>query len=400
VYSHKHAVENTKFPEGRRADGRAISESSIKAVLVALANHANGGEKEPTLKNWAWPSNETLAEESKCGVATVKRVLAWARHLRFFKHVTSRQKEGMTTRYLFRDVIEVDGKEMFKGGSSQELLGGGSQELPWVAPQEVLGSSLGYKGAAPQEPLPSSPGATGGSLGATNTIKKTSTEGFQLKAIRESCKAAASTNSTTTDTDSCPICGASLYEGKCDGSYVEHLGPVAEEVLSDFVPRYENREEEYYDLSEGKRKPGLTLIWVMDRHDSKLNLPVPRPQTIITLFPDNIKARHGEHKAGSEYFILPWETFLRYNHDMVVLPAGTKEFNLSQEELEDYRFDSVRDAGLPSEFDLEVAFNFISRVIPEDDPEFQHFRERVLAVYQELMAEVPPLSSANMAAAE
>ena len=82
-------------------------------------------------------------------MATVKRVLAWARHLGFFKHVVSRQKEALTTRYQFRDVIEVNGKEMFKGDGSQELPGRGSQELPWAAPQELL---------------PSSPGATGGSL--------------------------------------------------------------------------------------------------------------------------------------------------------------------------------------------------------------------------------------------
>jgi hypothetical protein len=34
--------------------------------------------------------------------------------------VVSRQKEALTTRYQFRDVIEVNGKEMFKGDGSQE----------------------------------------------------------------------------------------------------------------------------------------------------------------------------------------------------------------------------------------------------------------------------------------
>ena len=188
-----------------------------------------------------------------------------------------------------------------------------------------------------------------------------------------------------------------MYEGKCDGLYVEHLGPVAEAVLSDFVPRYETRDEEYFDRSYGRRKAGLTLIWVMDRDDSKLSLPVPRPQTLIILYPDNIKARYGEDEVGAEYSIMHWATFFRHNHKMVVLPEGTKEFNLSPDELESYRSSSIRHAGLPSRFDLELAFTFISRVIPEDDPEFQHFWERVQAEYERLTAEIPPLSSANTA---
>jgi hypothetical protein len=390
VYSHKHAVENTEFPEGRRADGRAISESSIKAVLVALANHANDGQKEPTLKNWAWPSNETLAKESKRGISTVKWVLAWARHLRFFKHVDSRQKEGKTTRYLFRDVIEVNGKEMFKGGGSQALPGGGSQELPWVAPQELWGSSLGYKAAAPQKPLPSSPGATDGSLGATKTISNTTNQGFQLKAVRERCKTTTACGGGVADslTATCAICGCKLDEetGECCGLYAEHLGPVAEEVLSDFVPRYENRPED-----------GLTLFRV---YDSKMNLPVPRPKTIITLYPDNIQGRNNDdcEGVGPEYSIHNWENWFNANQELIILPAGTKEFNLSQEELESYRSSSILDAGLPSDFDLEVAFDFISRVIPEDDPEFQRFWKRVLAEHRELTARVPPLLSANIAA--
>jgi Helix-turn-helix domain len=189
-FTHKHAVENTEFPKGKRADGRVISQSSIKAVLIALASHANDGEPNPKLKNLAWPSNETLAEESKCSVSTVKRVLAWARHLGFFKGVINRQKSGQTTRYLFRDVIEVDGKEMFSRGGSRDLPGGESQELPWEVPRELVGSSLGHKEVVPQAPpLPRPPGASSGSLGATNTINKTSTEGFQLKAVREAYKA-------------------------------------------------------------------------------------------------------------------------------------------------------------------------------------------------------------------
>jgi hypothetical protein len=134
-----------------------------------------------------------------------------------------------------------------------------------------------------------------------------------------------------------------------------------------------------------------------------MNLPVPRPVTLIALYADNIKNRPKKdnewESVGSEYSIHKWEDWFDLNHDTITLPAGTKEFNLSPDELESYRASSIQNAGLPSDFDLHVAFCEISRVIPEDDPEFQRFRKRVLAEYQKLTAKVPPLSSANMAAA-
>lgn len=81
----------------------------------------------------------------------------------------------------------------------------------------------------------------------------------------------------------------------------------------------------------------------------------------------------------------------------VVLPEGTEEHNLSPKELEAYRSKSIQEAGLPCEFELEDSFYAISRIIPDDDEDLQSIEDRVWAKYRELVAEVPPFSSALFA---
>ena len=114
MYSHKHAVDNTEFPEGRTAGtagepkGKAISPVAIKTVAMARADHAK-------TEGFSWPSIGTIARESGHSPATVKRALAWLEYLGFFKTVNSRQREGSSTKYLLREVIPVGNKEVFKG---------------------------------------------------------------------------------------------------------------------------------------------------------------------------------------------------------------------------------------------------------------------------------------------
>jgi hypothetical protein len=192
----------------------------------------------------------------------------------------------------------------------------------------------------------------------------------------------------------CEICGCILNEGKCNAPTVEHLGPVAEEVLSDFRPRYENREKEYFDHKKmDYKKPGLTLIWVDEKKDSKLYLPVPRPKTIITLYLENIKDR-ATSGPRTEYSISSWDYWFESNCDRVVLTKDTEEHNLSAKELEAYRAKSIRKADLPCEYDIAFALDAIRKVFPDDDEEFEPFAENVWTKYDELVEKVPPLYSA------
>ncbi len=116
MYYHRHAVDNTVFPEARTPQGRLLAPRLVRRVLAELAGHANAGDQQPAAKDWAWPTIRTLARESECSVVSVKRVLQWARAAGFFAQVQAvvESKSKKATRYKFREVVEHDNRRAFE----------------------------------------------------------------------------------------------------------------------------------------------------------------------------------------------------------------------------------------------------------------------------------------------
>ena len=383
MYSHKHAVENTEFPEGRTKPtkseprGRRISPIVIKRVLGELANHANDGTDTPAAKGWAWPANETVAKEAECSVSTAKRVLKFATALGFFEQVVNRQKEQASTRYKFREVIEVDGKEVFRSDLDPDKAWT-APVLPTLVPWEPRPESLGTEGGlAPTGPSLGSCGAKGvvptetrmvptelslSSTGTTNTTNEDYQEDYHLKATTGSRAGEAPAVVRTYQQIKEQMEAEMRRDGCSEGQIAEMkadyefmASPLVASVLSDGIPRWDKK---------------TLVVEYESAHKNGILIPRSRPEDIVFLHADNIR----EELSGAEpedigctHSRQTWEDFVRTNSRYLRIPPGWRESDLVECEIEAFRDTAWSDAGLPSEFDIRVAFGEIQRVLGDDE---------------------------------
>jgi hypothetical protein len=143
-----------------------------------------------------------------------------------------------------------------------------------------------------------------------------------------------------------------ISQAKAESEFLSNR--IVQAVLKDGVPRWLNND--LVVRFEGLRQDGLFL-------------QKTRPANITVIYADNILDRQSgkdPEDVGPQYSTSAYIPWINANTDVIRFQQGWNESDLTDDEIAILRSEAWTEAGLASDYDIQVAFSFIKTILGDD----------------------------------